>query len=35
MGQRFSYNIEVVLYRVVCELISNTLQHANAKYHQH
>ena len=29
-GQRFPYNIEVVLYRVVCELISNTLKHANA-----
>jgi signal transduction histidine kinase len=27
---RFPYNIEVVLYRVVCELISNSLKHANA-----
>jgi len=27
---RFPYNIEVVLYRVISELISNTLQHANA-----
>jgi signal transduction histidine kinase len=30
-NQRFSFNIEVVLYRVVCELISNTLKHAKAK----
>ncbi|MGC9352456.1 MAG: sensor histidine kinase [Mariniphaga sp.] len=30
-NERFSFNIEVVLYRVVCELISNTLIHANAK----
>ncbi|MCF8361924.1 MAG: sensor histidine kinase, partial [Prolixibacteraceae bacterium] len=29
-NQRFAYNTEVVLYRIVCELISNTLQHANA-----
>lgn len=29
--KRYSPNIEVVLYRVICELISNTLQHANAK----
>ena len=28
--ERFAHNIEVVLYRVVCELISNSLQHANA-----
>ncbi|MBN2806454.1 MAG: sensor histidine kinase [Prolixibacteraceae bacterium] len=27
---RFQYNIEVVLYRVICELISNSLKHANA-----
>ncbi len=27
---RFNYNIEVVAYRVVCELINNTLKHANA-----
>lgn len=27
---RFPYNIEVVLYRVICELISNSLKHANA-----
>ena len=30
-NKRFSYNIEVVLYRVICELISNTLKHAEAK----
>lgn len=29
-NQRFAYNIEVVLYRIVCELISNSLQHADA-----
>ncbi len=28
--KRFSFNIEVVLYRVICELISNTLKHAKA-----
>jgi len=28
---RFDENIEVVLYRVTCELINNTLKHANAK----
>lgn len=28
---RFSYNIEVVIYRVICELISNSLKYANAK----
>ncbi len=28
--ERFGYNVEVVLYRVVCELINNTLRHANA-----
>jgi signal transduction histidine kinase len=27
---RFDYNIEVVLYRVVCELINNTIHHADA-----
>ncbi|MFO7669701.1 MAG: ATP-binding protein [Bacteroidales bacterium] len=30
-GRRYSFNIEVVLYRVVCELISNSLNHASAK----
>ncbi len=29
-NQRFSYNVEVVLYRVICELINNTLRHAAA-----
>ncbi|MBN1926931.1 MAG: sensor histidine kinase [Prolixibacteraceae bacterium] len=29
--KRFAYNIEVVFYRVVCELITNTLKHASAK----
>ena len=29
--QRLDYNIEVVLYRVVCELVNNTLKHASAK----
>jgi len=29
-GQRFAYNIEVIVYRIVCELINNTLKHANA-----
>jgi signal transduction histidine kinase len=27
---RFDYNIEVVLYRVICELINNTITHAEA-----
>jgi signal transduction histidine kinase len=29
-NKRFDYNIEVVLYRVVCELIANTLKHSGA-----
>jgi signal transduction histidine kinase len=29
--KRFSYNIEVVFYRVVCEMITNTLKHAAAR----
>lgn len=29
-NQRFGYNVEVVLYRVICELINNTLRHAVA-----
>lgn len=29
-AERFSYNVEVVLYRVICELINNTLRHAGA-----
>ncbi len=30
-NQRFENNIEVVLYRVMCELINNTIKHAEAK----
>ena len=29
--ERFDSNVEVVLYRVVCELINNTIKHAKAK----
>jgi signal transduction histidine kinase len=29
--RRFSYNVEVVLYRVICELISNSLKHSKAR----
>jgi signal transduction histidine kinase len=29
---RLDYNTEVILYRVVCELINNTLKHANARH---
>ena len=29
-GERFESNTEVVLYRVICELINNTLKHAEA-----
>lgn len=28
--KRFTYNTEIVLYRVICELINNTLTHAEA-----
>lgn len=28
--RRFSYNVEVIMYRVICELINNTLRHAEA-----
>lgn len=28
--RRFGYNTEVIMYRVVCELINNTLRHAEA-----
>ena len=28
--KRFSYNVEVIMYRVICELINNTLRHAQA-----
>lgn len=31
-NKRFSYNIEVVLYRVICELLVNTLKHAKASH---
>ncbi|MBN2347361.1 MAG: sensor histidine kinase [Bacteroidales bacterium] len=27
---RFNYNIEIILYRVICELINNTVKHAHA-----
>ncbi len=30
-NQRFSTNIEVVLYRTICELVNNSLQHSKAK----
>lgn len=29
-NRRFIYNVEVIMYRVICELINNTLRHANA-----
>jgi signal transduction histidine kinase len=29
-NKRYDYNVEVVLYRVVCELITNTIKHALA-----
>lgn len=29
--RRFDENVEVVLYRVICELINNTMKHASAK----
>lgn len=29
--ERFDANVEVVLYRVICELINNTIKHAQAK----
>ena len=29
-NERFGYHVEVILYRVVCELINNTLRHASA-----
>ncbi|GAB4305696.1 MAG: hypothetical protein Kow0068_26670 [Marinilabiliales bacterium] len=28
---RFKYNIEIVLYRIICELINNTIKHASAQ----
>jgi len=30
--KRFSYNVEVVVYRVICEMINNTLKHAKAHH---
>lgn len=30
IGQRYEYNLEVVVYRIFCELINNTLKHADA-----
>ena len=30
-SRRFDENVEVVLYRVVCELINNTMKHASAR----
>jgi len=30
-GKRYSYNTEIVLYRVITELLNNTLKHAHAK----
>ncbi len=30
-GKRYSYNTEIILYRVVTELLNNTLKHAHAK----
>jgi signal transduction histidine kinase len=29
-NRRFEYNVEVILYRVICELITNTIRHASA-----
>lgn len=29
-SERFNYNVEVIMYRVICELINNTLRHAMA-----
>ncbi|MDR2129918.1 MAG: sensor histidine kinase [Odoribacteraceae bacterium] len=28
--RRFSYDVEVIMYRVICELINNTIRHARA-----
>lgn len=30
-GNRYTYNTEVTLYRILCELINNTVKHASAK----
>ena len=29
-SKRFSYQVEIVIYRVICELISNTIRHSGA-----
>ena len=29
-GKRFDYNTEIILYRIICELITNTIKHARA-----
>lgn len=29
-GKRFDYNTEIILYRIICELIANTIKHASA-----
>ncbi|MDR0765321.1 MAG: sensor histidine kinase [Odoribacteraceae bacterium] len=29
-GARFPYNVEVIMYRVTCELVNNTIRHAGA-----
>jgi len=31
-NKRFNYNIEVVFYRVICELLTNSLKHASANF---
>jgi signal transduction histidine kinase len=31
-NKRFPHNVEMVLYRIACELITNTLRHANAHH---
>jgi len=29
-GKRFGYNVEIILYRIICELVANTMKHAAA-----
>jgi len=29
-GKRFEYNTEIILYRIICELVANTIKHASA-----
>lgn len=31
-GERFDSNVEVIVYRVICELINNSLKHSGAKH---